>query len=457
MIGKTLRILVLGLLCALLALTVSGCVFQPVDDLYALPALPEQYSDLQANIDSAMSELGAEYAVINYGSNTSTIQLLDLDGDGRQETAAVFLRVTAASGDEKPLRVCLFRSDGDNNYQRAYMLEGEGTSINSVAYEDLTGDGYKELIVSWQMSAGVHILSAYALTSADSNELMNITYNETYLTADLNEDGDREIVVFKQDGSGDGNDRAEYYDFQDGSMVMTSSAPLSLGMRDVVSAQTGLLADGTPGVYVTMEMDEGQVTGILALEDGDLVNLTRDQESGVSLSTFRSYTEVEVTDINSDGVLEVPKPVALRSTDPENTTIQYLIHWQQFDRRGRGAVSCVTYHSTVDGWYLTVPDGWAGNITAARDDSFSARGERAVVFYYWPSPGRGEPEPFLTIYRLTGSNRQARAALPGRFTLYSDSSTIYCAVLDPKVWDCGTDETELVQRFSTITAEWSSQ
>ena len=115
----------------------------------------------------------------------------------------------------------------------------------------------------------------------------------------------------------------------------------------------------------------------------------------------------------------------------------------------------------TDGWYLLAPNGWdARNITVARDDSLSVRGERAVAFYYWPNSedgGDNEPVKFLTVYRLTGNNRMSRVKLSGRVTLASDSSAIYCAVLDPSVWDCGLDETELAQRFKLITAEWSNQ
>ena len=449
----------MGLLTATLALALSGCMFKPVEGLYALPMLPEEYSDLQATIESTMSELGAEYAVINYGSNTSTIQLLDLDGDGEQETAAVFLRVTAV--EEKPLRVCLFRQGADGVYRRSYMVEGDGASINSVAYEDLTGDGSRELIVSWQLGAGVHILSAYSLTSEGADELMNATYNETYMTADLDGDGSREILLFLQDSTGEGYNRAEYYDYQDGSLTMTTTAPLSDGMRDVVSAKAGLLADETPGVYVTLELEKGMVTDVLILDQGNLINVTREIESGISLSTIRGYTEVRVTDINNDQVPEVPKPVELKQPDPDGTQVQYLIYWQQYDRGGSSRTNCITYHSVTDGWYLLAPNGWdARNITVARDDSLSVRGERAVAFYYWPNSedgGDNEPVKFLTVYRLTGNNRMSRVKLSGRVTLASDSSAIYCAVLDPSVWDCGLDETELAQRFKLITAEWSNQ
>ena len=451
---KALKLPLLGVLFCLLAATASGCGIQSVDNLYALPALVEEYAALQSNIDATMRELGAEYAVINYGSNTSTIQLLDLDGNGTQEAAAVFLRVTSAGGDEKPLRVCVFRRTGQDDYRQVYTLEGEGSSINSVAYEDLTGDGSKEMIVSWQMGAGVYTLSAYALNLIDSNELMNVAYNETYLTTDLDQDGDRELLVLQQDGSDAGNDRVEYYDFKDGAMVATSSAPLSLGMWDVKSAKASRLAGGEPGVYVTLELAEGQVTDVFVLRNGALTNLTRDTGSGVSGATYREYTEVDPADIDGDGVLEIPSPLPLAALDPESDSPQYLIRWQQFDSRGRGSVRCLTYHCTVDGWYLTLPDGWERQVTAARDDSLSSRGERAVVFYHRSG---GEYQPFLTVYRLTGNNRQARANLTGRVTLASDSSTIYCASLDPSVWGGGISEADLKQRFKTIPAEWSAQ
>lgn len=454
--NRASRILRLGLSAAL-ALGLCGCIFKPVESLYALPMLPQEYSDLQSTIDSTMSELGAEYAVINYGRNTSTIQLLDLNGDGEQETAAVFLRVTAA--EEKPMRVCLFRQGEDGAYRRAYTLEGEGSSINSLVYEDLTGDGSKELIVSWQLSAGVHVLSAYSLTSDGVHELMSgATYNEAYLVEDMDGDGDREVVIFLQDNTGENNNRAEYYDYQDGSLVMLSAAPLSDGMLDVVSVKTGLMADETRAIYVSLEMENGAVTDVLTLDRGSLINVTREIESGVSVATLRTYTEVGAADINSDRVMEIPKPVQLMALDPENGQTHYLIYWQQYDRSGKGKTNSVTYHSVTDGWYLLAPNGWdANNITVARDDSLSIRGERAVMFYYRPGQEDGEPVKFLTVYRLTGSNRTARARLSGRVTLASDSSAIYCASLNPDVWDCGLDETELAQCFKLITAEWSNQ
>lgn len=455
MTGKLRRMGMLAGLVVLLAVCSTGCLFQSVEDLYTLPALPEGYTSLQKSIRDTMSDLGAEYATINFGNNTATVQQLDLDGDGDQESAAVFLRVTGT--EEKPLRVCLFRRGEDGKYYLNYEVAGDGTSINSVAYEDLTGDGNKELVVSWQMTARVHKLSAYSLTSAGATELMNTTYNESYLITELDQQKGSEILVFQRKNAEEEISQAEYYRYQDGAMVMVSSAPLSDNIQGVNASRNGRLSDGKPGVYVNGLVNGGEVTDIFTLQDGVLRNITRDERSGISSATFRGYTDVDAADINGDGVLEIPRPYPLPTLEAESEAAYYVLSWQQFDSAGNEAVICATYHSVTDGWYLILPDTWVGQIRVDRDDSMSARGERAVSFYYSPEGEETRAQRFLTIYRLTGNNRSSRARLPGRFIIQSDSTAIYAAQLEAGVWDCGVEQESFSQRFRIIRPAWSGQ
>ena len=452
---KLLKTIALAAVMGLLAALLCGCeLFKPMDSLYALPVLPDEYSQLQTSIQSVKDELNAEYAAITYGSYTSTIQLLDMDGNGTQETAAVFLRVT--SGEEKPMRVCLFRRGADDTYRLTHTVQGEGTAIHSVTYQDLNGDGVRELVVSWQMSASVNTLAAYQLESGGAVDLMSTAYNEGYMTTDLDGDGVTEIVVFQRSGSDDENNRAELYRYRDGAMMLSSVAPLSASIRDVSKTRTGRLSDGVPAIYVTCEVEGGALTDILVLGESGLQNVTLDTAVGFSQSTLRTYTEVSAADINGDGVLDIPWPVALG--DRGDSLTQYIIYWRQFDSTGANTLLAnATYHSVTDGWYLTLPGSWLGKITVSRDDSRSLRGERAVVFYYRGDPAADEPEAFLTVYRLTGDNRFSRASLPGRTTLYTDSSAIYSAYLDSAVWDCGIEAQDLIRRFRLITPEWSMQ
>lgn len=450
--------LLLGALSCLLAALLSGCgLFKPIEDLYTLPMLPEEYSQLQKSISTVMDEMDAEFAGIIYGSYTSTVQLLDLDGDDEQEIAAVFLRVINTDGVDKPLRICLFRRGEDDAYRLTHTIQGAGTYIHSVAYEDITGDGMREIIVSWQVTSNVYSLSAYQLAPDGVNELMSTSYNERYLTVDLNSDGCRELIVFQRRTSESDRGRAEYYCLRDGIMVMTSSAPLSEEMKSIDSAQSGRLSDGVMGVYVNAKTESGELTDILALDESGLRNVTMNTEFGSSQTTNREDTGVSIADINRDGILEIPRPVSTVSMNPGTSSGYYITYWWQYDSKGVGTVTGVTYHSVADGWYLTLPNEWLGKITVGRDDSLSSRGERAVVFYYWPDQETTTAAPFLTVYCLTGDNRYTRARLYGRVTLTSTNSAVYCASLSSGAWDCGLEIGDISERFSLITPEWSTQ
>ena len=146
------------LLPAFVMLLLSGCLFRPPDDLYRLPEMSAGYDQLNETIRAVRSSLEAEYGVstdvatIVSGDNTATIQLQDLDGDGERESAVTFLQVP---GVEKSLKIYIFRQVGED-YQVAGVVEGDGSAIYAVDYIDLNGSGTKELVVSWQISAGVY-------------------------------------------------------------------------------------------------------------------------------------------------------------------------------------------------------------------------------------------------------------------------------------------------------------
>ena len=108
-----LRISVLYLAVLLL---MSGCLFRSPDDLYRQPEKSAGYEKLNAAIRTVRLGLEAEFSVqtedvtIVAGDNTASIQLQDLDGDGRRESAVAFFRVP---GIEKPIKIYIFTQIGE--------------------------------------------------------------------------------------------------------------------------------------------------------------------------------------------------------------------------------------------------------------------------------------------------------------------------------------------------------
>ncbi len=449
------RLLALWGLLALLC----GCMNQSGEGLYALPQLPEDYLALQKAISQVISGQGAEYAAPVSGSNVQNIQLHDLDGDDIQESAVAFLRVPSA---EKPLKIYIFRQDqATQEYQAAWVIEGDGTAIYSVAFENLGGTKDKEVVVSWQISAKVRSLTAYSLQpGGDAAELMHSGYAR-HAVVDLDRDNEKEIVLVQLDTAED-RSRAELYDYDNGLMVHTSTAPLSLGITEIQTARVGALTDMIPALFVSSDLAEsgGRVTDIIALREGALTNLTLNDAIGKSLTTLRRYTEfkdVNGADINSDGVLELPLPETMPQLEEGGSQL-YLFHWVQFSLDGTATRVCTTFHCYDDGWYLVLPESWKGVVTIARRDASGslAASERAVSFYYWPD-SETPPEEFLTIYRLTGSNRTARATIDERFTLFESNDVIYAAKLRDAEWDCGLDADGLQIQFNRIRVAWSTE
>ena len=441
---------------AALMLLLSGCgvsLFRSAEDLFVQPQLPEEYENLNATIEQVRGSLDAEQTSPLTGGNTSAIQPLDLDSDGTEEAAAVFFR-SNSSDDPQPLKVYIFRMGSDGTYQIAYRLQGEGNNISSIAYRDLDGDGKLEVAVSWQLANRMYVLSVYSLGLSGATELIHTTYNESYVLADLNGDGLRELIVIQRDDTGEGYSRASYYTYQEGVLALTSEAALSANVEDVTAVRTGVLTGQIPAIYVTSLCDGGQVTDILIFRDGALVNATLNEESGISSYTLRSYLDVSVTDINSDGVLEVPVARTLPNVDQGSAATYWLTYWRQFDAQGQATVACITYHSIDDGWYLILPSEWDGQIAVKRDDGQNHRGERAVVFYHWEEDGTATR--FMTIYRLTGANRAARAKLGSRQVLRTTSSTTYAVEFASGGWDCGLTVDQVKERFDLITTEWST-
>ena len=474
--GRKWKIILLSAAMLLL----SGCLFRPPEELYTRPEKSAQYGQLVAAIQEVRSGLESQFgvktedAVIVSGDNTATIQLQDLDGDSavERESALAFIRVP---GVEKSLRIYIFTQIG-GDYQVSGIIQGDGSAIYSVDYADLNGTGKKELVVNWQVSAGVYQVGAYTLDElarprpdgapADllATELLltgcsgatdsTSSYSSGYRLLDIDRDTRTEIAVVRIEPAGAGS-VVEVFGLRDGAFGSLSSAGLSAGVVTLNRVRSNYLEGEyyPPALYVTCTMPDGSRTvDVLAYRDGTLSNLSLG-ENGVSVNGLPGTIDVSLTDVDSDYVTEIPSLQPLPTLVENAATTAYLVDWNRYNEKGQRRRVMTTYHNTTDGWYLEIPDEWQGKITVSRNDTLS--GQRQVVFSYWMGSDQ-TPVPFLSIYKLTGSNRTARAGDIDRFILREEAEVIYAARLYECDWDSGLDEALLLDRFHTIQTNWSN-
>lgn len=438
-------VLALTLVCATGCGARLGFTLNP-QDLYGLPELPAAYTELSSRLN-AILESGAEYAAPVSGANIQPVQLTDLDGDGREEAVA-FFRDTA---DERPLKIYIF-SVQDDTYGQAAVIEGSGTAVYSVAYSDLDGDGRTELAVGWRVNADLLALTIYALRPDGPEELMRTDYVR-YSITDLDQNGFQELVVFRSNEEGEGI--ADCYGWQNGGLTVKSSARISITMAELSQqgrVNSGTLEDGLPALFVTGVTEVPRaITDILTLRNGELANVVVSDTTGVS-AEIAPFCSLYPTDINGDGVTEVPRPEPLPNWYEGEQPYQ-RVDWRSYDSQGNMTLVQSTYHSMEDGWYVRLREEWRDQILVSRNLS---QDEAAVTFFI--AGGRGQaPEPFLRIIAITGANRENRAVWGGRFSLSRRQETFYAAELLEAngTWAYGVTEDELREAFSLIAAEWS--
>lgn len=436
---------------ALLPLLLTGCMMSAsVDRLYVLPQLPDEYKALSARLSEVLAQ-GAEYAPPQAGGNLPPVQMVDLDGDGSDEALA-FFRI---SSEERPLKIYIFRAVEDD-YQQASVIDGSGTSIHSVRYEDMDGDGVREILVSWRVSAEVQTLGVYGMGELEPLRLMSSPYAR-YEIADLDGDDDQELVVLRSDDTEAGLTLADYYDWDNAnsSLQLRSTARLSASVASLQEMQIGALMEGEKAVFVTSRVagaDETSraVTDILAYRHPDLANIVISEDTGVSTENWR-YLNIQPTDINGDGAWDVPRPAELLSEAGGDT--YWKIYWHSYAADGANELQALTYHNLTDGWYLLIPEEWDDHFTVRQNNASAT--SHATTFY--SVQGWRQGDELLTIYTFTGTDRETQAAKSGRSILRRMGDTIYAVSYTEnyELWRYAAGTDVISERFSPIIKRWN--
>lgn len=422
----------------------TGCMFGSMEEMYALPKSSQAYVDLQSKINAEKGT--AEYIAPLSGENRQTIQLVDVDGDGRQE-AVSFFRDSAA---EKPLKIVIFKQDDRGDYQVSTRIEGMGSEIESIDYLPLNDEPGKDILVSWQATASVHTLVGYALSEGQSMEIFRSGYSQ-YLTGDLDRDGRYEIILAQTDGS---HLRLEYYDCRQGTLEMASSAPLSEGATDISSWTVGVLEEDIPALFVTSDLDEALlVTDVFTADQEGLKNVSLRAGDRRSACTYQYSAGVRPADRNGDGLTEVPLGVPVEAYGESTVDQFWWLDWMHYRADGSSQRVMTTYQSTDGSWYLEIPDTWTDAFAMSRQEQ-AAEGVRSVTF----ARRTGETvDPFLTIRCLVGGDRAEHAKQADQFILYADNTTVFTGQFLPSRWDCGLDQKELTALFHVGSGPWTGK
>lgn len=385
-----------AILTILLLILLCGCSPYSVESLFAPPAVPEEYAQLNAALGEVRAT-GAEYVYPTAGTNRQAVQMFDLDTDGEDE-CVVFFR-NPAEKDE--VQIYLYECT-DGKYWLYASIEGLSSAVERVEYADVLGRGNYELIVGWH--GGKKTLAVYEMTEETFGLQYEMPY-QYFVVCDLNGDGVSDLNLI------DGPDpsapaRLVTHAVQNGRIAPQSQVTLSAPVSSIERIGFGKTG-GMQAVFVTSRQAEGYVTDVLGGHGHALKNLS----AGAPL--YCKYP-VFFTDLDGDGEIEVPKS----EQDPMTADgALWELVWCGFGEDGMLREEACTYHCGDQSWYLCLPISWKGKVRTAYDNSNALIAK--AVFY------TDTYEPLFTFAAISGEKRMKLMEQEGMQQVSEQDQTVY--------------------------------
>ncbi len=421
------------------ALLFCGCEMRTVDQMYAPPKRSDDYNSLQTAIGSAMTSM--EYCAPISGENQQIVQSADLNGDEDLEYL-----LFAKGGSDRPLHILVFSVENES-YVHTQTIDLPGSAFEKVEYAQIDGKPGEELVVGSQVSDQVsRSVYVYSFASGEAQQLVTEDYRN-FLTVDLDTNGKSELFVLRPGSTETDRGIVELFSVQEGVMERSIEINMSETADNLKRILIGQLYDGEPAVYVASAVDEDTlITDVYAIVDGLFTNVSLSNESGTSVKTMRNYF-VYADDIDSDGIMELPSLLEMRSIDMAwHNSGQNLIRWYSMTSSGEEIDKMYTYHNFIGGWYYQIDSALADRITVV---------DRGNIcdFYVWDN---GSPIKVMSVHALTGQSRESQSTSDNRFVLYRTESTIYSAKLDAEAARYNFTQDTVLRSFRMIRENWNT-
>lgn len=423
-------------LALLAASSLTACGYRSVQEMYRFPKRTQEYTLLQSTIQQTMA--GLEFASPTTGENQQAVQTADLDGDGKDEYL-VFARENA----ERPLKLLIFHETEDEQYYLMEKLSMNGAAFEKVEYVDMDDVPGKELVVGRRLSNQMmRIVAVYSFADGQSNQLINTLYSK-FLTTDLDENGNDELVVIREGDTDVSTGSSVVYALRNGNMERSREIRLSQRVEQIKRVKVSRLQSGEPAVYISSTInDSAIVTDVLMSKSGEFVNLNSAGRLAYSVKALRNYY-LYMMDVDEDGVMELPSLMDMRSVNTGSVSgePQQLVYWYAVDSQGQQIPKMYTFHNVEEGWYLLL------NLTEDQAARFCVeRKNQDLNFYLWDQ-GYGQAKLLFSIHALTGKDRLQSAVTGDRFILYQTDSVVYTAKLEASSAAYGITQESLVGSF----------
>lgn len=386
-----LRIKTAALTLAVLVFTsmMTSCaaISADISELEVPPKLTEEQQAIEDALESAVgSNLTLKYPL--EGDYRSAFILRNLSKNATSQALAFY---SPAGGTEGPHIAIL--SKVNNKWKMTTNIDSEGNEIDSIEFGDFNGDGNEEIAVGWRSFNSTDLtLVVYTINGSTFSNVKLGTFTEME-TLDMDGDGDKDILLLQLDTDA-AKAKARLISYEGGKLTEIASSPLDSTVTSYAGVYVTKMGSKKNGVLIDGYKSESKmISELVYYKDGKLVSPLYDPESHTVNSTMR-YVTYKCTDINGDGIVEIPMPVELGYEPDENNTNQnWLVRWSDFNSKNglTPVMSAIMNYS--ESYYFVYPDKWKTNVTVSR-----RLGDSIWDFCKWDAEKKKYGETLFTIY-----------------------------------------------------------
>ncbi len=438
------------IMTVILVIMCSGCSldFFSVESLLAPPVQSGKNGEVQKAFNTLMKDKKVQLKTPASGDFQTAFVLYDVNGDSIDEAFVFYTDASVESTVRMALLECI-----DDEWMISSDIKGAGSGVFDICFNDLDGDGFSEIFVSWSLfdSKITRVVSVYEPIFTKDGvftlESIGSEYCNTKCFLDFNGDMKNDLVVVYLDDTAETQKSVlRFFSLSpEKQLVKYSEINIDSSITSVEAITNDVIKAGDQSyarLFIDCLKNEKTMFTDMVYWDTESSKPVR-AFTEPYLTTVRS-SKILSRDIDNDGNIEIPVVTTLKGdskqfslTDYDNVYTFTLLNW--LDVKGDvNKDNIQTLYNPLDGYLLKF--SWNGRISIRYDSV-----QTALLFCEWSESQNSYGDELFSI-----AYREVKDDAPYGEVLYECDEGVFYYEITNDGADYGITEDVLISSFIKI-------
>ncbi len=414
----------------ILAIMATGFEFQNLESLMKPPVVEGENRNIQLAFENFA---GKQYHLVTplKGEHRSAYNFFDLNGDTEDEVIVFYSK----ENENDIVRMNVLDKKTDGTWVSIADIGTEHSDVQQVEFADLNGDKIKEIIVGWTVFQNEYAktMDVYMLSKRKSIYVFERVYNSIYYdfkTFDINCDARKDILKIDYTKNMDSAGyTATYLGYNNNEIEEISSINLDLSFSSITSVVSDFLeSENRRRLYFDGPRHESGMITDCIFYNNDKGCFEKENTGFTPLSVLSSrIANVSSDDINSDGIIEIPKEKEIllgENISKDGTLNSHAIEWVQLTS---GKIATVSYElfNSVYGFSYKIDKNSFNKVTVKND---LVKGELTFYQMIYTHTGVVKGEPLFTIVATKNPEETDKLDFRYKFLYESSKYSYFCRI-----------------------------